>query len=131
MTTARVAIANSDLIPLDHRDVTFKWKDYRSEGPNRYKVMTLESGRVHPPLPLRVLPSGVHRIRHYGLFAKDFRRRQHRAGARLLNAPASQQTSNTDAADAPVALSHSRSRIHGCAAAHAAVDGALCATKEC
>src|SRR6202521_4047754 len=39
--THRVAIANSRLIACDHNGVTFKWKDYRAEGPARYKVMTL------------------------------------------------------------------------------------------
>src|ERR1700692_1144507 len=39
--THRVAIATSPLIAIDHRGVTFKWKDYRIEEPNRYKPMTL------------------------------------------------------------------------------------------
>jgi hypothetical protein len=29
------------LIASDQKGVTFKWKDYRLEGPGRYKVMTL------------------------------------------------------------------------------------------
>jgi hypothetical protein len=29
------------LIACDEKGVTFKWKDYRIEGPERYKVMTL------------------------------------------------------------------------------------------
>jgi hypothetical protein len=39
--THRVAIANSRLISADETGVTFKWKDYRIEGPGRYKTMTL------------------------------------------------------------------------------------------
>jgi putative transposase/transposase-like zinc-binding protein len=39
--THRVAIANSRLISADQTGVTFKWKDYRIEGPGRYKTMTL------------------------------------------------------------------------------------------
>ncbi len=39
--THRVAISNSRLIALDDKGVTFKWKDYRVEGRDRYKVMTL------------------------------------------------------------------------------------------
>ena len=39
--THRVAIANSRLISADETGVTFKWKDYRIEGPGRYKNMTL------------------------------------------------------------------------------------------
>jgi hypothetical protein len=31
----------SRLIACDQRGVTFKWKDYRLEGPERYQVMTV------------------------------------------------------------------------------------------
>jgi hypothetical protein len=37
--THRVAIANSRLIAFDDNGVTFKWKDYRTEGRQRQKVM--------------------------------------------------------------------------------------------
>ena len=39
--THRVAISNRRLIALDDKTVTFKWKDYRIEGHERYKVMSL------------------------------------------------------------------------------------------
>jgi hypothetical protein len=39
--THRVAISNSRLIAFDHNGVIFKWKDYRIEGRDRYKRMTL------------------------------------------------------------------------------------------
>ncbi|SDK25387.1 Transposase zinc-binding domain-containing protein [Bradyrhizobium lablabi] len=39
--THRVAIANSRLIACDRNGVTFRWKDYRAEGRDRRKVMTL------------------------------------------------------------------------------------------
>src|SRR5258708_98049 len=38
--THRVAISNRRLVALNDNGVTFKWKDYRIEGPERYKVMT-------------------------------------------------------------------------------------------
>ena len=41
--THRVAISNRRLVALDDNGVTFKWKDYRIEGPQRYKVMTLDT----------------------------------------------------------------------------------------
>ena len=37
--THRVAIANSRLISADETGVTFKWKDYRIDGPGRYKCL--------------------------------------------------------------------------------------------
>jgi hypothetical protein len=68
--THRVAIANSRLISLDHNGVTFKWKDYRIEGRDRYTRMTLATDEFIRRFLLHVLPHGFHRIRHYGLFAK-------------------------------------------------------------
>ena len=68
--THRVAIANSRLITCDERGVTFKWKDYRIEGRDRYKHMTLATFEFIRRFLIHVLPKGLHRIRHYGLFAK-------------------------------------------------------------
>ena len=67
--THRVAISNSRLIALDEKGVTFKWKDYRVEGRDRLKTMTLDAHEFIRRFLLHVLPSGFHRIRHYGLFA--------------------------------------------------------------
>ena len=39
--THRVAIANSRLIALDERNVTFGYKDYRRNGQARYRTITL------------------------------------------------------------------------------------------
>ena len=49
----------------DQRGVTFKYKDYRVEGPERYKVMTLASHEFIRRFLLHVLPKGFHRIRHF------------------------------------------------------------------
>ncbi len=68
--THRVAIANSRLIACDEQRVTFKWKDYRIEGRDRYKQMTLATDEFIRRFLIHVLPKGLHRIRHYGLFAK-------------------------------------------------------------
>ena len=45
-------------------------KDYRLEGPDRYKTMTLATNEFIRRFLIHVLPKGLHRIRHYGLFAK-------------------------------------------------------------
>ncbi|SDH07845.1 Putative transposase [Bradyrhizobium sp. Rc2d] len=68
--THRVAIANGRLIACDKRAVTFKWKDYRIAGRDRYKRMTLATDEFIRRFLIHVLPRGLHRIRHYGLFAK-------------------------------------------------------------
>jgi Putative transposase len=42
--THRVAISNRRLVALDDKRVTFKWKDYRLQGPERYnRLMTLDT----------------------------------------------------------------------------------------
>jgi hypothetical protein len=67
--THRVAIANSRLIGLDERGVTFRYKDYRRDGEARYRTMTLAPDEFIRRFLLHVLPKGFHRIRHYGLLA--------------------------------------------------------------
>jgi hypothetical protein len=47
--THRVAISNRRLVAADAKTVTFRVKDYRVDGPGRYKTMT--RARVHPPVP--------------------------------------------------------------------------------
>src|SRR5690348_15112344 len=68
--THRVAIANSRLIAFDQQSVTFRWKDYRLDGGDRYKRMTLGTFEFIRRFLIHVLPKGLHRIRHYGLFSK-------------------------------------------------------------
>jgi hypothetical protein len=68
--THRVAIANSRLIACDQQGVTFKWKDYRIEGRDRYKQMTLGTFEFIRRFLIHVLPKGLHRIRHYGLLSR-------------------------------------------------------------
>jgi len=67
--THRVAISNSRLIALDEAGVTFRFKDYRRNGHERYRTMTLDPGEFIRRFLLHVLPKGFHRIRHYGLLA--------------------------------------------------------------
>ena len=67
--THRVAIANSRLVALDERGVTFRYKDYRRNGQARYCTMTLGAHEFIRRFLLHVLPKGFHRIRHYGLLA--------------------------------------------------------------
>jgi hypothetical protein len=69
--THRVAIANSRLIAIGKGGVTFKWKDYRIEGRDRYKQMSLATDEFIRRFLIHVLPKGLHRIRHYGLLAKS------------------------------------------------------------
>ena len=71
--THRIAIANSRLISANQESVTFKWKDYRIKGRKRYKSMSLETSEFIRRFLMHVLPSGFHRIRHYGLLSNKAR----------------------------------------------------------
>jgi hypothetical protein len=71
--THRVAISNRRLIARDDKGVTFKWKDYRIQGVERYKIMTLATDEFIRRFLMHVLPAGFHRIRYYGLLASSKR----------------------------------------------------------
>ena len=58
---------------MDEQGVTFRWKDYRAKGKTRHKTMTLNTDEFIRRFLLHVLPSGFHRIRHYGLLANTGR----------------------------------------------------------
>ncbi len=85
--THRVAIANSRLLTLDARGVTFKWKDYRAKGRTKHKTMTLSTGEFMRRFLLHVLPRGFHRIRHYGLIANAGRKDNLARARELLDVP--------------------------------------------
>ncbi len=71
--THRIAISNSRLIACDEQGVTFKWKDYRAKPSQRNKTMCLAIDEFIRRFLMHVLPTGFHRIRHYGLFANHMR----------------------------------------------------------
>jgi hypothetical protein len=71
--THRVAISNRRLVALNDKGVTFKWKDYRLEGRERYGVMTLDTHEFIRRFLMHVLPQGFHRIRYYGLLTSPTR----------------------------------------------------------
>jgi hypothetical protein len=85
--THRVAISNSRLVALDDRGVTFRWKDYRAHGHTRHKTMTLRTEEFMRRFLLHVLPSGFHRIRHYGLLANANRKHDIATARELLHQP--------------------------------------------
>jgi hypothetical protein len=65
--THRVAISNYRLVDLRDGDVSFRWRDYNNGGLE--KVMTISSHEFLRRFLLHVLPGGLVRIRHFGLFA--------------------------------------------------------------
>jgi len=99
--THRVAIANSRLIAMDEQGVTFKWKDYRAKERYRHKTMTLAPDEFIRRFLLHVLPSGFHRIRHYGLIANTTRKDNLARARELLMSKVTDESTDavTNAAD--------------------------------
>ena len=94
--THRIAIANSRLIAFDGANVTFRWKDYRTKGRERYKTMTLGTHEFIRRFLIHVLPGGFHRIRHYGLFANGGRVRNIVRARELLAMPITETDDGKD-----------------------------------
>ena len=84
--THRVAISNRRLLGFDERGVTFRYKDYRRDDPDRQQVMTLATDEFIRRFLLHVLPRGFHRIRHYGLLASSARKDSLALARKLLGA---------------------------------------------
>jgi Putative transposase/Transposase zinc-binding domain len=99
--THRVAISNRRLIAANEKGITFKWKDYRIAGPGRYKTMTLPTHEFIRRFLIHVLPKGLHRIRHYGLFANGNRCTNITLARELLAMPPSVTEPQTDAPSEP------------------------------
>ena len=102
--THRVAISANRLVALGPHGVSVRYKDYRATdaaGAAKIKTMTLTPNAFLQRFLLHVLPTGFHRIRHYGLLARGARRgvldhvRQLIAAASETPAPAPQPEGET------------------------------------
>ncbi len=103
--THRVAISNSRLIRTGADSVTLRVKDYRIDGPGRYKTMTLKAHEFIRRFLMHVLPRGQHRIRHYGFLGNGGRAANIARIRELLAAPApALDTEAADTADGPRVL---------------------------
>jgi hypothetical protein len=65
--THRVAISNHRLVAFENGSVSFGWRDYAHGG--KKKLMTISAHEFLRRFLLHVLPGGLVRIRHFGLFA--------------------------------------------------------------
>jgi putative transposase/transposase-like zinc-binding protein len=97
--THRVAISNWRLIGFDEAGVTFRYKDYRRNGPERHQVMTLATDEFMRRFLLHVLPRGFHRIRHYGLLASATRKASIAQARELLATLPPEPAEPVDASD--------------------------------
>jgi len=102
---------NRRLIAANEKGITFKWKDYRIEGPGRYNTMTLPTHEFIRRFLIHVLPKGLHRIRHYGLFANGNRNANIARARELLAIPPRVTEAE---ADAPSESDHPRMLAKPC-----------------
>ena len=102
--THSVAISNRRLVAADDGSVSFRWKDYRIEGPGRWKTMTLMPHEFIRRFLMHVLPKGFHRIRHYGLLASGHRSANLARARELLALPARSEPPQAPIADEPCML---------------------------
>jgi hypothetical protein len=65
--THRVAISNHRIVSFQEDRVSFRWKDYTAGG--KQKIMTVSAEEFLRRFLIHVLPKGLVRIRHFGLFA--------------------------------------------------------------
>jgi hypothetical protein len=91
-----VAISNSRLIALDDGKVTFNYKDYRAKDGDLHKTMALPIAEFIRRFLTHVLPSGFHRIRHYGLFANGGRTENLARARQLLAMPVPEAVADAD-----------------------------------
>jgi len=98
--THRVAISNSRLLACDEEGVAFKYKDYRADGQARRKVMRLAVDEFIRRFLIHILPTGFHRIRHYGLFASGVRAQNLAQARELLTVAVAPTQSNERPNDA-------------------------------
>ena len=96
--THRVAISNHRLVAFENDRVSFRWRDYAHGG--KKKVMTVSADEFLRRFLLHVLPKGLVRIRHFGLFANRRRSAALQRCRELL--------STTPEADRPEATNHLR-----------------------
>ena len=129
--THRVAISNQRLVALDHDRVTFRWHD-RARG-NRNRLMTLHVAEFLRRFLLHVLPTGLMRIRHYGLLANPTRH-EHLARCRQLlsvpNPPAPEPDQPASHHRPEQLLPHDSRRCPRCQTGHLVLIGPLSPTRS-
>ena len=83
--THRVAIANHRLLEMEAGHVRFRWKDYAAD--DQQQIMTLTAAEFIRRFLLHTLPSGLQRIRYYGLLGNRHRTENLARCRNLLNLP--------------------------------------------
>ncbi len=110
--THRVAISNRRLVHADANRVSFRVKDSRAGPDKRWRTMTLHAHEFIRRVLIHVLPKGLHRIRHYGLFASGVKADNLAKMRELLGVP--QPEPDEGAADEEAATTADRTPPQPC-----------------
>ena len=121
--THRVAISNHRIVALEDKRVTFRWNDRARGNPNR--LLTLDVAEFLRRFLLHLLPSGLMRIRHYGLLANPTRQRDlARVRECIADAKADDNRQPSDPSQPPVdPPAHDVMRCPRCQIGHLTVVG--------
>jgi hypothetical protein len=65
--THRVAISNNRILQVDHKQVTFSWRDYHQH--DKRIITSIKGTDFLNRFSLHILPKGFTRIRHYGFLS--------------------------------------------------------------
>ena len=98
--THRVAISNHRLVAFQNDRVSFRWKDYARGG--KQKIMAVSADEFLRRFLIHVLPKGLVRIRHFGLFANRRRGDMLSRCRNLLSAHCSKEADTTAHLRCPV-----------------------------
>jgi hypothetical protein len=96
----RIAITNSRILSIDDGQVTFRYRDSRTA---QMRTITLNANEFIRRFLQHVLPSGVHKVRYYGLWSPSHRDHRHQWQNRLANPPTDEPPPS--ALDSPVEMS--------------------------
>jgi hypothetical protein len=81
--THRVAISNNRILSVQDDTISFEWRDYRDS--NKKKVMSLSPMDFIQRFLMHVLPSGLMKIRHYGITSSRNKTKRLKLCQRLTN----------------------------------------------
>jgi hypothetical protein len=81
----KIAISNHRILDITDREVSFSYKDYRSEG--KKKAMTLTGEEFLRRFALHILPKSFVKIRHFGIFSSRRADKLHVTKCQMMNQP--------------------------------------------
>jgi hypothetical protein len=96
--THRVALSNNRILDVKDGQVTFQWKDYRSQDRQKSRTMTLAADEFIRRFLIHTQPPGFQRIRHFGFLSNRYRKEKLALCRKLLKHPVTELLPDVPAA---------------------------------